>query len=112
MEFEWIFRRGDDLIVVHRRLRGDRIWELSVTWPSGETETEGYVDVSSLFGLHFLLERELVRSGWALSNFTPERRRLERRSIYRPRSAARDRRKLGRITPIHPFAEERAMRAS
>lgn len=97
-----MFRRGRQRVIVQRWRRPDKVWELTLIWPSGEVETEGYVDVSALAALHAQLERELTRSGWVLSEFRPERRKLERRRKPRPRSAATDRRRLGRLAALRP----------
>jgi len=100
VEYEWVFQRGRETITVQRWRRPDRVWELTVIWPSGETEREGYVDVIALIDQHMRLERELAKSGWALKDFRPERRKRDRRQSPRPYSASTDRRKLGRITPL------------
>jgi hypothetical protein len=100
VEYEWIFQRADRQIIVQRWRRPDKVWELSVIWPSGEIDTEGFFDLSALTSLHNQLERELARSGWALQTFRPERRRTQRRGQVRPQSATKDRRKLGRVTPL------------
>ena len=100
MEYEWIFKRGRQQIVVQRWRRPDKVWELTVIWPTGELEREGYADLAPLIEQHLRLERELAKSGWALKEFRPERRKRDRRRTPRPNSAKSDRRKLGRLTPL------------
>jgi hypothetical protein len=100
VEYEWVFERAGERLIVQRWRRPDRVWELSVIWPSGERETEGYVDFGALSAIHARLERELARSGWSLHEFSPERRRVTRRGRERAASPATDRRKLGRLTPL------------
>jgi len=100
VEYEWVFQRGREQIIVQRWRRPDRVWELTVVWPTGEMEREGYVDVAALIDQHVRLERELAKSGWALREFRPERRKRERRQSTRPFSASDDRRKLGHVTPL------------
>lgn len=100
MEYEWVFERGSRKVIVQRWRRPDKVWELTLIWPSGEVETEGYVDISALVDLHIRLERELTRSGWVLLAFRPERRRLERRKQSKLRSATTDRRRLGRLAAL------------
>ena len=95
-----MFQRGRKRITVQRWRRPDRVWELTVIWPTGEMAREGYVDVVALIAQHMRLERELAKSGWALREFKPERRKQDRRRSARPCSATTDRRKLGRITPL------------
>jgi len=100
VEYEWVFQRGREQIIVQRWRRPDRIWELAIIWPTNETEREGYVDVAALIDQHMRLERQLAKSGWVLREFRPERRKRERRQSARPHAASTDRRKLGRITPL------------
>ena len=100
MEYEWVFQRAGRQIIVQRWRRPDRIWELTVVWPSGETDTKGYLDVSALVSPHVQLELALARSGWVMREFRPERRVTHRRSQRRPQSAKTDRRRLGRVTPL------------
>ena len=100
MEYEWVFQRRRQQIIVQRWRRPDRVWELTVIWPTGETEREGYLDVAVLIEQHLRLERELAKSGWALREFRPERRKRDRRRSPRAYSASTDRRKLGRVTPL------------
>jgi hypothetical protein len=100
VEYEWIFGRGRERIIIQRWRRPDKIWELTVIWPSGEMDTEGYLEVSTLTDLHMRLERELAQSGWVLQEFRPERRKSQRRRQTRPLSPSTDRRRLGRVTPL------------
>jgi hypothetical protein len=95
--YEWIFHRDGQLVVVQRWCRPDRIWELSLVWTSGETETQGYLDVAALVEEYARLERALTESGWTLVEFRPERRKYDRRRLAKLRSAI-DRRKLSRPT--------------
>jgi hypothetical protein len=95
VEYEWIFQRDGQKVVVQRWRRPDRIWELSLIWTSGEVETEGYLDVGTLVDEHVRLERELTRAGWALVEFRPERRKYDRRLVSKLRSGI-DRRKFTR----------------
>jgi hypothetical protein len=95
VEYEWIFQRDSQQVVVQRWQRPDRIWELTLIWTSGEVETEGYVDVDSLVKEHVKLERELMRSGWTLVEFRPERRKFDRRRLRKLRSGI-DRRRFAR----------------
>ena len=100
MHYEWVFERNGERLIVQRWHRPDRVWELTVVWPTGDLETEGYVDQGALADVHLRLERELARSGWSLREFRPERRRVRRRTSARPQAAATDRRKLGRLAPL------------
>lgn len=100
VEYEWVYRRGRQQIVVQRWRRPDKVWELTVIWPTGETETEGYVDRTALSTQHARLERQLAKAGWALIEFRPERRRRQRRQAARPLSASTDRRQLGRVVAL------------
>jgi hypothetical protein len=107
VEYEWVFQRGRQQVIVQRWRRPDKVWELTLIWPTGEVETEGYVDMSALVALHMRLERELVRSGWVLHEFRPERRKLNRRRKPRPRSAAMDRRRFGRLAALRKVVRQR-----
>ena len=100
VEYEWVYRRGNQQMVVQRWRRPDKVWELTVFWPNGEAETEGYVDRSALSTQHARLERQLAKAGWALIEFRPERRRRQRRQETRPLSASSDRRQLGRVVAL------------
>jgi hypothetical protein len=102
VEYEWIFERAGERVIIQRWRRPDKVWELTLVWPTGEVETEAYTDISLLTDLHMKLERELTRSGWVLHLFRPERRRLDRRKKVRPGAAAKDRRKLGRLAALRP----------
>jgi hypothetical protein len=95
VEYEWTFQRDGQKVIVQRWQRPDRIWELTLIWTTGEVETEGYVDVEDLVQEHTKLERELVRSGWTLVEFRPERRKYDRRRLRRLRSGI-DRRRFAR----------------
>ncbi len=106
VEYEWIFQRDGLRVVVQRWRRPDRIWELSLIWSSGEIETEGYTEIATLVEEHVKLERELLRSGWILLEFRPERRKHDRRVLMKLRSAI-DRRRLGRSTIPHRSLSER-----
>lgn len=99
VEYEWVFQRGNEKLIVQRWCRPDRVWELTVIWPSGEAETEGYLDVAALGDILAQLERELIRSGWALLEFRPERRNRQLKADLRPQQPSADRRKLGRLAP-------------
>jgi len=101
VEYEWVFQREDEKLIVQRWRRPDKVWELTVIWPSGEAETEGYLDTVALSAVHVRLERELARSGWALMEFSPERRgRARPPSPPSPPKPAADRRKLGRLVAM------------
>ena len=106
VEYEWIFERDGQKVIVQRWRRPDRIWELTLIWTTGEIETEGYLDVAALVDEHVKLERELVRAGWALVEFRPERRQYDRRQQTKLRSAI-DRRRLGRPGSLHKSLAER-----
>ena len=84
VEYEWIFERDGQKVIVQRWRRPDRIWELTLIWTTGEIETEGYADVDTLVEEHVKLEQELMRSGWTLVEFRPERREYDRRLMRRP----------------------------
>jgi hypothetical protein len=100
VEYEWIFQRGRQKVVVQRWRRPDKIWELSLVWTSGEVETEGYVDVAALVDEQVRLERELTQSGWTLVRFHPERRRYDRRRRLSKLRSGIDRRKFSHPTPL------------
>jgi hypothetical protein len=95
VEYEWIFQRDGQKIIVQRWRRPDKIWELSLIWTSGEVETEGYLDADALVAEQVKLERELTLAGWALVEFRPERRKYDRRRLSKLRSGI-DRRKFCR----------------
>jgi hypothetical protein len=99
VEYEWIFQRDGQMVVVQRWQRPDRIWELTLIWTTGEVETEGYIDLDVLVAEHVKLERELMRSGWKLVEFRPERRKYDRRKIRRLRSGI-DRRRFARPAAV------------
>jgi hypothetical protein len=100
VEYEWVYQRERERVTVQRWRRPDKVWELTLIWSSGEVETEGYVDLELLSGVHARLERELIRGGWELREFRPERRKFQRRRTLRPKSASSDRRKLGRLAAL------------
>jgi hypothetical protein len=101
VEYEWIFQRDGQRVIVQRWRRPDRIWELTLIWTSGEVETEGYADVDALVEEHVKLERELMRAGWTLVEFRPERRKYDRRRNTVLRSGI-DRRRFSRPARLVP----------
>jgi hypothetical protein len=65
VEYTWVFQREGQKVLGQHWRRPDKVWELSLIWPSGEIETEDYVDVSALVDQHERVARALTQSGWS-----------------------------------------------
>jgi hypothetical protein len=82
LEAAWTFRKGAEELTLSRRANGDRL-VLIVAKPDGQRE----MCFSSDEALHRFqsdMESFLVRTGWSLASFSPERRSShDRRSFPR-----------------------------
>ena len=108
MDCTWIFTRGDERLEVQRCEEEDGVAIMVVRSNSAEPRRYEFADVRALLRFQSDMELFLLQTGWAFSEFTPERRtggerrgfpRLtERRrwwtdglKIYRDRARARRR---------------------
>jgi hypothetical protein len=69
---EWTFRRRDDRLSL-RREQTDQGFQLVIT-ESGHPRTFTFRDVERLVVFQHDMEDFLVRTGWSLADFTPDRR--------------------------------------
>lgn len=81
---EWTFRRRSDHCALRRTFEADGTWILSVC-ENGRVRSYPFSALDRLVAFQADMEAFLVRTGWALESFTPERR------------AGRDRRRSPRI---------------
>jgi hypothetical protein len=81
---EWTFRRRDDRLIVRREHEGDGDVWLSVVEPS-TTRRYRFESLDRLIAFQSDMESFLVRTGWSLEAFAPERR------------TGRDRRQMPRV---------------
>lgn len=81
---EWTFQRRSDRCVVRRIPHADGSGVLEVC-DNGRTRTYTFSELDRLIAFQENMEAFLVRTGWALESFMPERRR------------GRDRRRMPRI---------------
>jgi hypothetical protein len=77
----WTFQRRDDRFTIQRHA-GEEGFELHVTDNSGE-RTFRFRDFDRLVVCQSDMETFLVRTGWSLADFTPDRRRADRRRFPR-----------------------------
>ena len=85
---EWTFRRRDDRLTL-RREHTDQGYQLVIT-ESGHPRTFTFRDVERLVVFQHDMEDFLVRTGWSLAEFVPDRRAgRDRRGFPRDRSDRR-----------------------
>ena len=85
---EWTFRRRDDRLTL-RREHTDQGYQLVIT-ESGHPRTFTFRDVERLVVFQHDMEGFLVRTGWSLAEFVPDRRAgRDRRGFPRDRSDRR-----------------------
>jgi hypothetical protein len=81
---EWTFRRRDDRLIL-RREQTDQGYQLVIT-ESGRPRTFTFRDVERMVVFQNDMEDFLVRTGWSLAEFVPDRRRGgDRRGFPRDR---------------------------
>ncbi len=80
----WHFRRRDDRCTIQRSEEAAD-WFLLLVTTNGTTKTYRFSDLDRLIAFQTNMEDFLVRTGWSLESFTPERRN------------GRDRRRMPRI---------------
>lgn len=68
----WTFMRCEDRLTIQRE-RTDRAWQLVVDSLSSRLFT--FADLAQLMVFQNDMEALLVRTGWSLADFTPDRRR-------------------------------------
>jgi hypothetical protein len=68
----WTFRRRDDRLTI-RREQTERAWQLVVV-DSGATRLFTFTDLDRLVVFQLDMEAFMVRTGWSLVDFTPDRR--------------------------------------
>jgi hypothetical protein len=78
----WTFQRRDDRFTIQRDASDDGGFELLVT-DNGRVRTFRFGDFERLVIFQSDMEAFLVRTGWSLADFTPDRRRADRRSFPR-----------------------------
>jgi hypothetical protein len=78
---EWTFQRKDDRFTIHRRA-GESGFELLVN-DNGRERTYRFGEFDRLVICQSDMETFLVRTGWSLADFTPDRRRADRRRFPR-----------------------------
>lgn len=78
---EWTFQRKGDRFSIRRRAADDG-FELLVTDSRGERVFR-FDDFDRLVMCQSDMETFLVRTGWSLADFTPDRRRADRRQFPR-----------------------------
>jgi hypothetical protein len=82
LEAAWTFKKGTEELTLRRRANGDRL-VLVVAKPESEREMSFSSD-EALHRFQSDMESFLVRTGWSLSSFSPERRSShDRRSFPR-----------------------------
>jgi hypothetical protein len=74
---EWTFRRKHDTLAVRRELAGQG-YQLVVT-ESGQPRTFSFLELDRLIIFQNDMEAFLVRTGWVLADFTPDRRSIHDR---------------------------------
>jgi hypothetical protein len=94
----WTFQRGDDRLTIRREATDDGMQ--LVVMENNRPRTFTFVDADRLAGFQHDMEAFLVRTGWSLAEFTPDRRRgLDRRGF--PRVEV-DRRRWWTDSPSRP----------
>jgi hypothetical protein len=79
---EWIFHRQHDILAL-RREQTDEGYQLVVT-ESGQPRTFSFHELDRLVIFQTDMEAFLVRTGWSLADFTPDRRSgVDRRDFPR-----------------------------
>ena len=81
---EWTFRRGEECCAVERACGEADSFILALT-TNGDTRTYAFSTFERLLAFQSNLEDFLLRTGWSLDSFAPERRR------------GRDRRRMPRV---------------
>lgn len=71
MELTWIFARNDDRLTLKRV---DRDGSPTLVIDNGETREYRFEDMAALVVFQSDMEQLLVQTGWALTEFTPDRR--------------------------------------
>ena len=69
---EWTFRRRDDRLAL-RREQTDQGYQLVVT-KNGHPRTFTFRDIERLVVFQYDMEDFLLRTGWSLADFAPDRR--------------------------------------
>jgi hypothetical protein len=77
----WTFQRRDDRVTI-RRDAADDGFELLVS-DNGRLRTFRFPEFERLVVFQSDMEAFLVRTGWSLADFTPDRRRADRRAFPR-----------------------------
>jgi hypothetical protein len=77
----WTFQRREDRFTIQRDA-GESGFELLVS-ENGRARTFQFDDFERLVVFQCDMEAFLVRTGWSLADFTPDRRRADRRSFPR-----------------------------
>jgi hypothetical protein len=78
----WTFKRQDERLVIHREMSGDGALQLTVD-QNGNPRAFRFANSDRLMTFQNDMEAFLVRTGWSLENFTPDRRRADRRGFPR-----------------------------
>lgn len=78
----WTFKRQDDRLVVHREVGPDGGLQLLVT-ENGRARAYCFPTAERLMTFQSDMEAFLVRTGWSLEDFAPDRRRADRRGFPR-----------------------------
>ncbi len=81
----WTFQRRGDRVEIHRQRADDGSFQLLVI-ENGRARTFGFTDFDRLVTFQSDMEAFLVRTGWFLAAFSPDRRRGGDRRTF-PRDA-------------------------
>jgi hypothetical protein len=72
LDAAWTFRRRDDRLTI-RREQSEQAWQLVVV-EGGRSRVFTFTDLARLVVFQHDMEAFLVRTGWSLADFTPDRR--------------------------------------
>jgi hypothetical protein len=79
----WTFRRGYEQLVLQRHAEDENRGLTLVVIANGNVSTIPFQDESALRVFQADMEELLVRTGWVLQEFSPERRKRDRRGFPR-----------------------------
>ncbi len=80
MSSTWTFQRGDHRLLLQRHDEEDRVG-LIITGDEG-SRTIAFRDFEALVTFQMNMEQFLVRTGWSLAAFAPDRRRYQDRRWF------------------------------
>jgi hypothetical protein len=82
MDLTWTFERGEERLILQRHTEDER-HQLIITHEDG-CQALPFNDFDALVTFQTDMEHVLLRTGWSLANFSPDRRRYtDRRSFPR-----------------------------